>query len=190
MASIQRLSTKHLILATAVLVTVGNAFAYLLDVGGNDADDEDVGGFLAATLIAIGIGAFLIMWLIPRELSQRDTGRTARSALIVGALAFVTLVVFWTGLPFVLGVPALYLAAVALDRSGGIGDLEASPEQAVSPPPATATTPASGTADAPSGATPTQSTAAPQSDRRGMALGAAILSSLAIVLGLIEDVIG
>jgi hypothetical protein len=168
MASIRRLSKQQLIVAVAVLATIGNVFAYLLDVSGNDEGSADIGGFIIVTLIAIGIAALLILWLVPRELSQRDTGRAARSALILAALAFVTLVAFWTALPFALGVPALYLAAVALERSGGIGDVDVPPERAAAAPNAR---------DYPS-------------DRRGMALAAAILAALALVLGLVSDIIG
>jgi hypothetical protein len=40
---------------------------------------------------------------------------------VLGVLAFVTLAVFWTGLPIAIGVPALVLAAEGRARSGTYG---------------------------------------------------------------------
>jgi hypothetical protein len=62
--------------------------------------------------VAIGICLVLIAWLVgsrvPRE-RARAPSRATRTALILGVLAFVTVGVFWTGLPFPLGAGALAL---------------------------------------------------------------------------------
>jgi hypothetical protein len=113
--SIRRLTPPQLLLGAAALVVIGLLFAYL-DLGGND-DDSDVAGFVIVSLVAIAISAFLVLWLVPREEAQAGAHRPARTSLILGILAFLTLIGFWTGLPFALGVPALYLGAVGQARA-------------------------------------------------------------------------
>jgi hypothetical protein len=113
--SIRRLTPPQLLLGAAALIVIGLLFAYL-DLGGND-DDSDVAGFVIVTLVAIAIAAFLVLWLVPREEAQAGSHRPARTSLILGILAFLTLIGFWTGLPFALGVPALYLGAVGQARA-------------------------------------------------------------------------
>jgi hypothetical protein len=128
MESIRRLTPFQLLLGAAALIVIGLAFAYLLDVAGND-DEADVSGFIVLTLVAIAISAFLLLWLVPREEEQPGAHRPARTSVILGVLAILTLIGFWTGLPFALGVPALYLGAVGQARAreglaaGGRGGL-------------------------------------------------------------------
>lgn len=115
MESMRRLTPLQLLVGAAVLIVVGLAFAYL-DLGVND-DDGDVAGFLIVSLIAIAISAFLLLWLVPREEAQAGAHRPARTSVILGVLAILTLIGYWTALPFVLGVPALYLGAVGQARA-------------------------------------------------------------------------
>ena len=110
MESIRRLTHTQLLLGAAVLILVGNAFA---DLSG----DSDVRAFVIISVVAIAIAAFLVLWLVPREEDQAGSHRPGRTALILGILAFITLVAFWTALPFALGVPALYLGALAQSRA-------------------------------------------------------------------------
>jgi hypothetical protein len=113
MESVRRLTPPQLLVGVAALIVVGLAFAYLSVL--ND-EDADVVGFVIVTLVAIALSAFLVLWLVPREEAQPGAHRPARTALILGIVAFVTLFGFWTGLPFVFGVPALYLGAVGQAR--------------------------------------------------------------------------
>lgn len=118
MESIRRLTPSQLLVGAAALIVIGLAFAYLLDVAGNDDDGgAEVAGFVIVTVVAIAISAFLVLWLVPREEDQAGAHRPARTSLILGILAVLTLFGFWTGLPFVLGVPALYLGAVGQARA-------------------------------------------------------------------------
>jgi hypothetical protein len=117
--SIRRLTPPQLLVGAAALIVIGLLFAYL-DIGGDE--DADVVGFVIVTLVAIAISAFLVLWLVPREEAQAGAHRPSRTSLILGILAFLTLIGFWTGLPFALGVPALYLGAVGQARAReGIG---------------------------------------------------------------------
>jgi hypothetical protein len=112
--SIRRLTPPQLLVGAAALIVIGLLFAYL-DIGGDE--DSDVAGFVIVTVVAIAIAAFLVLWLVPREEAQAGAHRPARTSLILGILAFLTLIGFWTGLPFALGVPALYLGAVGQARA-------------------------------------------------------------------------
>jgi hypothetical protein len=163
--SIRRLTPVQLLVGAAALIIVGLAFAYL-DVGGND-DEGDVVGFVIVTLIAIAISAFLTLWLVPREEAQPGAHRPARTALILGILAFLTLFGFWTGLPFVLGVPALYLGAVGQARAR---------ERPTTPP--------SERGDADDAETPSERLGG------GEALAGTALGAAAVVLGLLLCIIG
>jgi hypothetical protein len=164
--SIRRLTPPQLLLGAAALIVVGLLFAYL-DLGGND-DDSDVAGFVIVTLVAIAISAFLVLWLVPREEAQAGAHRPARTSLILGILAFLTLIGFWTGLPFALGVPALYLGAVgqARAREGLTAAEPGAPGR---------TTPAE---------TPSERTGG------GEALAGTVLGALAMVLGLLLCITG
>jgi hypothetical protein len=136
MESIRGLTPPQLLVGTAALIVVGLAFAYFSVFGDEDAE---VVGYVIVTLVAIAISAFLTLWLVPREEAQPGAHRPARTALILGILAFLTLFGFWTGLPFVLGVPALYLGAVGQararerptppDERGAAGDAETPSER-------------------------------------------------------------
>jgi hypothetical protein len=124
--SVRRLTHRQLLAGTAVLILVGLALAYLTDITGNEEDFKaDVAGFLIVSLVMIGVAAFLLLWLVPREEAQPGAQRPARTSLILGVLALITLIGFWTGLPFALGVPALYLGAVAQARAREDAGVEA-----------------------------------------------------------------
>jgi hypothetical protein len=166
--SIRRLTPAQLLVGSAALIVIGLAFAYLLDVGGNDDEGADVLGFFIVAVVAIAISAFLVLWLVPREEDQAGAHRPARTSLILGILAFLTLVGFWTGLPFVLGVPALYLGAVGQARAReGLGAAASGEPDAVD------------AAEAPS-----------ERVGGGEALAGTVLGAAALVLGLLLCIIG
>jgi len=165
--SIRRLTPPQLLAGAAALIVIGLAFAYLLDVGDND-DGADVAGFVIVAVVAIAISAFLTLWLVPREEDQAGAHRPARTSLILGILAFLTLIGFWTGLPFALGVPALYLGAVGQARAR------------------------EGLRPASAGAEGVDSSAETPSERTGggEALAGTVLGVVAVELGLLLCIIG
>ena len=98
---------------TAVLMIVGMAVGWLTD----DPSTGDTVAFfviLAVLLIAI---ALVVTRFVP---SWRASGaeRATRVGLILGVLALVTCLVFWTGLPFPLGLGAILLGLWARDTGG------------------------------------------------------------------------
>jgi hypothetical protein len=72
-------------------------------------------GMAVAILINLGVLAAMFLWLIPRE--RAASTRTARTAMIVGIVAFLLCGVFWTGLPQSIGAGAVALG-LALRSSG------------------------------------------------------------------------
>ena len=112
------MSRRTLAAATAVLIFVALLFGYMLDVTGNEEGDADVVGWLIVSAVASLIAALLLLRFVPAsEAEPSADNKPARRALILGVLSLVTVAVFWTGLPFALGVPALALAATGQARA-------------------------------------------------------------------------
>jgi hypothetical protein len=86
-----------------LLVALATAFA-------NFAGNGDNGGAgpYAVSLVVCGLVAALLFGRV-----LPTTADPARAAWVLAALALVTCVVFWSGLPFVFGVGAAYAAARA-----------------------------------------------------------------------------
>ena len=116
------MSRRTLAAATAVLIFVALLFAYVLDVTNNEDGDGDVRGWLIVSVVASVIAAALLMRFVPAtEADPGGDNKPARRALILGVLSLITVAVFWTGLPFALGVPALALAATGRARASQEG---------------------------------------------------------------------
>ena len=112
------MSRRTLAAATAVLIFVALLFAYVLDVTNNEEGEGDVVGWLIVSAVASLIAALLLMRFVPAtEAEPSGDNKPARRALILGVLSLIAVAVFWTGLPFALGVPALALAATGQARA-------------------------------------------------------------------------
>ena len=112
------MSRRTLAAATAVLIFVALLFAYVLDVTNNEEGESDVLGWLIVSAVASLIAAVLLVRFVPASESDQDgSNKPARRALILGGLSVITFPVFWTGLPFALGVPALALASTGRARA-------------------------------------------------------------------------
>jgi 4-amino-4-deoxy-L-arabinose transferase-like glycosyltransferase len=105
------LSRMHIVLAglgAAILTVIALAVA-------NFAGDGDNGGvpeYVVTLGGALAVVAALFGWIIPR--SQRP----ARAGLVAGLVGVLSLPVFWTGLPFVLGPAAAALGLLGISRDG------------------------------------------------------------------------
>jgi chromate transport protein ChrA len=93
----RRENPAALLLSSAVLAVVFLAIAYF-------KDEDDTRGFIVSVAVALLVAAalFLRLW-------RRLETRPAYWSLIVGAVAIVSCVAFWLGLPFVFGVAAVGL---------------------------------------------------------------------------------
>ena len=102
--TLHRIRDERLAATLSLLLTVcALAFA-------NFGGSGDNGGFVPY-VVAVGVMAILAAVLFGRVLPTATD--PARAAWILAALALVTCVVFWSGLPFVLGMAALYSAGRA-----------------------------------------------------------------------------
>ena len=97
--TLHRMQDERLAGALALTLTaIALAFA-------NFAGSGDNGGAVPY-VVCVGAMAVLAAVLFGRVLPQ--AGDPARAGWILAALALVTCVVFWSGLPFVLGMGAVY----------------------------------------------------------------------------------
>jgi hypothetical protein len=103
---------------TAAILIVSTACGYWLVT--NDSNKEYV-GWVIVSVVGTLIAAALLLRFVPATEADTDGNAPARRALVLGAVAFVTLVVFWTGLPIVIGIPALVLAAEGRARAASYG---------------------------------------------------------------------
>jgi len=116
--TLRRTPRTTLVAATAVLTLVGLSFGYWLTTD----DDKEVVGWLIVSAICTLIAAALLLRLVPAvEADARTDNRPARVGLILAVLSVLTVLVFWTGLPFALAVPALVLAAEGSARAATQG---------------------------------------------------------------------
>ena len=118
METLRRTSRRTLAIATAALISVSLAFGYWLNVGD---DDSEFVAWIIVSIVASAIAAALLLRFVPATEAEADGNAPARRALVLGAVALVTSLFFWTGLPIVFGVPALVLAAEGRARSAAYG---------------------------------------------------------------------
>ena len=97
-------------LGCALLLLIGMPIGYL-------SGDPEVLGLIITVVVSLAIMAAIVLRLVPHE---RAAGRTGRTALILGIVAVIVGVVFWTGLPFAVGA-----GAIALGLSGTDGRAKA-----------------------------------------------------------------
>lgn len=111
-------SRQGALLFTAALILAALAIVELIKGGQNDqAGTEDVIGFVVLSAISIGVAALLFLRVLPRAHRRSDAGvYLPRLALGLGVAALVSLVVYWSGLPFALGAAA---ATVAFEARRG-----------------------------------------------------------------------
>jgi hypothetical protein len=118
MEFLRRTPRTTLAVATAVLIFVALLAAYVLDLTNNESGDADYVGWLIVSAVSSAIAAALLLRFVPATESEAsDDNKPARRGLVLGAVSFVAILAFWTGLPFALGVPALVLGAEGRARS-------------------------------------------------------------------------
>jgi hypothetical protein len=118
MDTLRRTPRPTIAAATAALLAVSLAFGYWVNVGN---EDPDVLAWIIMSIIGSLIAAGLLLRFVPATEAETDGNAPARRALVLGVVAFVTVIGFWTGLPIALGVPALVLAAEGRARSATHG---------------------------------------------------------------------
>ena len=116
-----RLTYKQWLMVAAVVIVVGVALGYWITED-NEGEREYL-GWVIVSAVNIVIAAGLLLRFAPA--TEGDAGpenKLARRGLVLGTVALLTLVVFWTGLPFSFGIPALALGLRGRERAPELGD--------------------------------------------------------------------
>ena len=117
MEALRRTPRTTILAVSAAILIISLACGYWLVASGSD----EIVGWIIASVVGTAILAALLLRFVPATEAETDGNAPARRALVLGALALVTCLVFWTGLPIVLGIPALVLAAEGRARDGTYG---------------------------------------------------------------------
>jgi hypothetical protein len=113
MEALRRTSRTTILAVTVAIDVIALACGYWLVAGG---EDEILGWIIASVLGAL-IAAGLLLRFVPATEAEADGNAPARRGLVLAVVALVTCLVFWTGLPIVIGIPALVLAAEGRARA-------------------------------------------------------------------------
>jgi hypothetical protein len=117
METLRRTPRTTILAITAAILTISTACGYWLVADGSD----EIVGWIIVSIVGTLIAAALLLRFVPATEAETDGNAPARRALVLGALALVTCLVFWTGLPIVLGIPAMVLAAEGTARASTYG---------------------------------------------------------------------
>jgi hypothetical protein len=117
METIRRTPRTTILAVTAAVLIISTACGYWLVAGG----DDEILGWIIVSVIGTLIAAYLLLKFVPDTEAETDGNAPARRGLVLGALALLTCLVFWTGLPIVLGIPAVVLGAEGRARAATYG---------------------------------------------------------------------
>src|SRR4051794_37089408 len=117
MEALRRTPRTTILIVTAAILIISTACGYWLVAGG----DDEIVGWIIVSVVGTLIAAGMLLRFVPATEAESDGNAPARRALVVGVAALVTCAVFWTGLPIVLGIPALVLAAEGRARAETYG---------------------------------------------------------------------
>ena len=102
MTSLTRLPRTTLLIAISIVIAIAMLFANGV-IAADAQDNSSTGGFIGFTLFGIALSAVLLLYAVPRL--PADARRTA--VLGLGGGAVLTCLVFWSTLPFALGIAAI-----------------------------------------------------------------------------------
>ena len=117
METLRRTPRETILVATAAILIVSTACGYWLVAGGSN----EYLGWVIVSVVGTLIAAALLLRFVPATEAETDGNAPARRSLVLGVIALVTVAVFWTGLPIVVGIPALVLGAEGRARAGAYG---------------------------------------------------------------------
>ena len=98
--------------AAAILAAIGLAAANFL---GEDGENGGLGPYVGTLAVSVAIAVVVFGWAIPRS------ERPARAGIIAGALALLSVAVYWTGVPYVLGPAAIAYGLLGRARTDSRG---------------------------------------------------------------------
>lgn len=106
MSTLTRMPRQQLLIVTSVLILVAMLFAHVVGLSDEADESGSVGSFIGVSIFAIAVTAVLLLVAVPKI----DREHRQMAILGFGGGAILTLVVFWTGLPFALAAAALHAA--------------------------------------------------------------------------------
>lgn len=118
MSTLTHMPRQQLLLVTSVIIVVAMLFANVVGLSDEVDEEGSVGSFIGLSIFAIAVTAVLLLVAVPKI--PREYRRHA--VLGFGAAAVVTVLVFWTGLPFAFGAAALYAAGPGEERIPAEGE--------------------------------------------------------------------
>lgn len=104
-------------LGSSALLTAVGTFADLTDNESGSAGTDEIGSWLTCLAIA-AVAAAIAFGLVVRTAARGNAGRRS---LLTAVVAFLSLAVFWAGLPAVLAAAAVACALVDRDRHEAFG---------------------------------------------------------------------
>ena len=114
MTSLTRLPRVNLLIGISIVIVIAMLFANGVLFASED-DEKSVGGWIGFSVFGIALSAILLLVAVPRL--PADMRRTA--VLGFGAGAVVTCLIFWSTLPFALGIAAIAAAGPGDDSPHG-----------------------------------------------------------------------
>jgi hypothetical protein len=117
METLRRTPRTTILAVTAAILIISTACGYWLVAGG----DDEIVGWIIVSVVGTLIAAYLLLKFVPDTEAETSGNAPARRGLVLGALALLTCLVFWTGLPIVLGIPAVVLGAEGRARAETYG---------------------------------------------------------------------
>lgn len=100
----QRLIAVAAVVVALVAVALDNLAFKQID------ESPSVVRFLVVAVLCVAVAAAIFLYLLPRlRREDAQANRMAKASFVVGLLALASIVVFWTGLPFVLGAGAVVM---------------------------------------------------------------------------------
>jgi len=115
MRTFTRLPRIQLLIGTAVVIVIASLFANVVNVTADDDGGASLGGWIGLSVFGIAVTAVLVLVAVPRI--PAESRRMAVLAFGIGAV--VTVVAFWTMLPFALAAAALAAAHPGDDHAEG-----------------------------------------------------------------------
>jgi hypothetical protein len=112
--ALTRLPRTTLLIAISVVIVIAEAFANGV-VARAAEDNHSVGGWIGFSVFGIALSAVLLLVVVPRL--PEDMRQTAVLGFGIGAL--VTCLLWWSALPFALGIAAIAAAAPRDDSVHG-----------------------------------------------------------------------
>jgi hypothetical protein len=112
--ALTRLPRTTLLIAISVVIVIAEAFANGV-VARAPEDNHSVGGWIGFSVFGIALSAVLLLVVVPRL--PEDTRQMAVLGFGIGAL--VTCLLWWSALPFALGIAAIAAAAPRDDSVHG-----------------------------------------------------------------------